>query len=118
VACILDKKYKLATRRTENFIKSILRHFPAKRLIICFPQVQNGVRCWRLNGFVDGNLIQGLFFHLPNASDGRTGITKSAKREVVSMCDEESLHLFATKKNLPLKTAMVIANLKGRYVGV
>jgi hypothetical protein len=38
--------------------------------------------------------------HLPNASDGRTGITKSAKREVVSMCDEESLHLFATKKKL------------------
>jgi len=48
------------------------------------------IRCWRLNGLVDGNLIRGLFFHLPDASGGRTGIKKSAKQEVVSMYDEGS----------------------------
>jgi hypothetical protein len=49
-----------------------------------------GVRCWRLNRFADGNHIRGLFFHLPNASDARTGITKSAKREVISVCNEKA----------------------------
>jgi hypothetical protein len=49
--------------------------------------VVRGVRCWRLNS---------LFFHLPKASDGRTGIMKSEKREIISMCDKESLQLLAT----------------------
>jgi len=35
---------------------------------------------------------------LPNAGDGGTGIIKSAKRKVSSVCDEESLNFLATER--------------------